>query len=501
MLIVLPGHLAVSGVTTWAARAVRLLREAGEPAGLLVHAPGGDVPEFLRPFAVGVVDDPTPIDRLGGRLNSLIPIYRAALDAVCPADGSPAVAAPIVPGDCHGVFAAISQAQPESVRVVSWIHADNSYDLRVAAHYEPMLAAIVGVSSELAGHARAELPRRADDIVHIPNAVAAPPALPQRDPLGARPVRLVYTGRLAEEQKRVSALPAMLEALEELGIDCEQRLVGDGPARRSLEASLASYGEASLIGAVAPERVAEHLDWADVWVLPSRYEGQSVAMLEAMACGCVPVVSDVGSGLSGCIEDGVTGVIAESDRDSSPERTGLALALAILRLLRTDIEPIRVAARERVMHEHSEHAHVERLRALIDRVRAARPRSWPTNRPAAFSGSVGAASGSTPADAAERLLAKLDELRGKKVAIFGAGRHTLDLASILAHSPAEIVGIIDDHTTDASLWGWPIVPPERAGELRASEVVISSAMHEDAIWSRRAVLEDKGLAVHRLYAA
>jgi len=52
----------------------------------------------------------------------------------------------------------------------------------------------------------------------------------------------------------------------------------------------------------------------DVLVLLSDYEGLPIAVLEAMACGVVPVCLRMRSGVSELIEDGVTGLVV-SDRN------------------------------------------------------------------------------------------------------------------------------------------------------------------------------------------
>jgi glycosyltransferase involved in cell wall biosynthesis len=49
----------------------------------------------------------------------------------------------------------------------------------------------------------------------------------------------------------------------------------------------------------------------DVFVLPTRAEGLPVALLEAMGCGLVPVVSNIQCGVPDVVADGATGFLPE----------------------------------------------------------------------------------------------------------------------------------------------------------------------------------------------
>jgi glycosyltransferase involved in cell wall biosynthesis len=91
--------------------------------------------------------------------------------------------------------------------------------------------------------------------------------------------------------------------------------------------------------------VGELLSAADVLVLPSRNEGQPMAVLEAMAHGLCVVASDVG-GIPELVDDGRTGLLVPPDDVE-------ALVAALRKVL--DDDSLRAAlgatARERVLEE------------------------------------------------------------------------------------------------------------------------------------------------------
>lgn len=92
-------------------------------------------------------------------------------------------------------------------------------------------------------------------------------------------------GRL-EEQKGHRFL---LQAAAQLDSSCRIFVVGDGRLRHELEAQ--ARGRVTFLGARSD--VAEILRALDIFVMPSLWEGLSLAMLEAMAAGLPLVISDV----------------------------------------------------------------------------------------------------------------------------------------------------------------------------------------------------------------
>jgi glycosyltransferase involved in cell wall biosynthesis len=118
----------------------------------------------------------------------------------------------------------------------------------------------------------------------------------EKDELRMRPdpavsLRLLYLGRIEDTSKGVFWLPAILR-----GLTCDYRLTvaGDGPDLLSLRHRLQRIeAKADFTGFVAPSDVPAVASQHDVLIMPSRFEGFGLTLIEAMSQGCVPVASRI----------------------------------------------------------------------------------------------------------------------------------------------------------------------------------------------------------------
>jgi phosphatidylinositol alpha-1,6-mannosyltransferase len=110
------------------------------------------------------------------------------------------------------------------------------------------------------------------------------------------PLRVVFAGRLDQHKGADRAVETVLE-LRARGVDVSVDLVGDGPLRPWVEARGAEHGTevVRLHGWLPRPELDAVLATGHVFLLPTGSEGFPKVVAEAMASGCVPVTSDVGS--------------------------------------------------------------------------------------------------------------------------------------------------------------------------------------------------------------
>ncbi len=506
LLIALPQGLGVSGVNLWAVRLAEAVASRGRPAALLLHRePAGHarLDVKLDP-AVELIDltDTPPLDRAGGDLAPWIDRYRDAVHRLGDDAGAPVVLSPNLLGDSYGIAAALCQSEPESLRVIGWHHSPIEYNDRVLAHYEPILARFVGVSDHIVARLRAAVAHRAADVVNIAYGVPVPDRAPVRARLYGRPVRLLYVGRIDHHEKRVLAFAELARELTRRGVDYELVLIGDGPASDRLDREIAGLPAVHRLAPVPPAMIHRWYDRSDALLLASRYEGLSVSMLEALARGCVPIVTRVESGVGQAINEGVNGELADPCLGGQDADVGRALADAVERFLARTPGALSEAAWRTARNRFSIERHAELVETMLDEVGGDPPRSWPADRPAAFTARDDAGgTGSVPPDGARRLASVLERLGGRRIVVHGTGEHTRQLAEVLKSASVSLVAFTDDDRRrhGSVLWEKPVVAPHEAGETGATDVVISSWINQSAIWSRRAVYERQGLTVHTLY--
>jgi colanic acid/amylovoran biosynthesis glycosyltransferase len=132
-------------------------------------------------------------------------------------------------------------------------------------------------------------------------------------------LRIIYTGRLIEEQKRISELTRALCRAARDHANLEAWIVGAGPAEADVRSIIRGEGmdeRVILKGRVDPARIHEVLGECQIFVLLSDYEGLPISLLEAMAVGLVPICLEARSGVDEVISHLKNGILVR-DRENS----------------------------------------------------------------------------------------------------------------------------------------------------------------------------------------
>jgi glycosyltransferase involved in cell wall biosynthesis len=150
----------------------------------------------------------------------------------------------------------------------------------------------------------------------IPNGVPVPELVWQRRTNWQAAPHAIFVGRLAPE-KGLDTLINAWPSVRAKYLNARLILIGEGPLRPMLEASAKALG--MTVGPGQPIEMpgttanpSEALRGADLFILPSREEGMSIALLEAMALG-IPVVASSIAGNRRLISDFKHGRLAPPD--------------------------------------------------------------------------------------------------------------------------------------------------------------------------------------------
>ena len=238
--------------------------------------------------------------------------------------------------------------KPYGMPVVMALHNDNAFHYALVKEYGDITDAIVAVSGAIAGMVKEIAPGH-PGLHMIPYGAPIPSVTTNYD---GGTLKLVYAGRLIEHQKRISEVAKGLckVAAEIPGTECT--IYGSGKDAAAVKAIVASANNPRVTfkGRLDSTEVQEHLLRNHVFVLLSDYEGTPIALMEAMACGLVPVCNNVKSGMTELVTHQQNGMLV-NDR-----ATALVEAVRFIKDNPGEWKRMSEAARKKIQNEYSEEA-------------------------------------------------------------------------------------------------------------------------------------------------
>jgi glycosyltransferase involved in cell wall biosynthesis len=159
------------------------------------------------------------------------------------------------------------------------------------------------------------------------------------------PPVVLFIGELLARKGLRTLLDAM-DRVDEADVDYELRIIGNDttgldPDKDEMIAEVHARGRGdALTGALSRDEVYRHLSEADLYVLPTDYEGQPFAVIEALAAG-VPVIATGIPSLAAMFDDPTNGRLIERT-----DTAGFADAIATLAAAPAERRRISAANRE-----------------------------------------------------------------------------------------------------------------------------------------------------------
>lgn len=130
-------------------------------------------------------------------------------------------------------------------------------------------------------------------------------------------LKIVYAGRLVREAKQIERLVQRFIETSQADPRFEFTIYGSGEEKDKVVSRISdekghnvTYG-----GVIPPENILTEISKHHVFTLMSDYEGMPIALMEAMACGLVPVCYIGQGGIHEIIDEGKSGFVLNSLED------------------------------------------------------------------------------------------------------------------------------------------------------------------------------------------
>lgn len=144
-------------------------------------------------------------------------------------------------------------------------------------------------------------PGRQDDIFYLPHGVKIP--VKYRQPSNEKkPLRLLFLGRMVPA-KGIFDIPLINDLLRTKSVEFEWTCIGNGPDLPQLKQQWNPLDKVNFLSPASNDEVLSICVDMDVFVLPTKFEGSPVSLLETMSAGLVPVITDLPGGITDIVNN------------------------------------------------------------------------------------------------------------------------------------------------------------------------------------------------------
>lgn len=301
LLFVAPSAYPLGGVQTWLDYLLPGLQARGwRPVLGLTAGRFHDVERYLAvhpwPDTVAITN---PTGSPEGRIRALIDVINQV---------RPQLVVTVNIPDTYAAIERLRFRRQETPHLVMTNHSVERQYLGDAQAWRHVLDGMIGTNRLTCRLATDWAGLEPAQIHYAPYGVELPTHPLDRPGRGDGTLRIAYSGRLDDSQKRAQDLPAILAGLDRRGIRYCFEIAGGGPYEGTLRSQLTpgvEAGRVRFLGVLDPAELTKRVyDQADVLLVTSFWETGPIVIWEAMARG-LPVVTSryIGAGLEGSLRD------------------------------------------------------------------------------------------------------------------------------------------------------------------------------------------------------
>lgn len=208
----------------------------------------------------------------------------------------------------------IKKIYPEKIRIITMLHTDLAQTYENAIRYDTWIDKYMCVSLKIKNKLIEDYHISRDKVCFKESMIIYDDSYEKKYHLDfLSPLSIGYACRLVKIQKQTHLLPKVIERMEQMRLNYILEIAGDGECYDDLLRYVRQHkleNRVRLLGQLNREEMLDYWKRQDVYLNISSFEGTSLAMLEAMSYGCVPVVTGV-SGVdefvthhwNGCVVD------------------------------------------------------------------------------------------------------------------------------------------------------------------------------------------------------
>lgn len=173
----------------------------------------------------------------------------------------------------------------------------------------------IGISPLVKDSISSEYGLSIDNIPLIYNGIDLSRCIKKSDYSVKNKFKFIHVGRFSDQKNHIMILHAFRELVKE-GLDVQLNLIGDGPLINDCKNKCHSLGidnHVTFLGLRTD--VHDLLSTSDCFILPSKYEGMPISLIEAMGTGLPVIVTDVG-GMPDMIKNNYSGLVIDPSKES-----------------------------------------------------------------------------------------------------------------------------------------------------------------------------------------